>query len=522
MLPPQLRKAVEAAHQAAQQQMQETRGEEDGGFSAQEHSRLAELQKQRAHLEMRQLQAEAGLLTKAQAQVAAAGLEWLYNDPKNSAEAKEREREAYLLGKPLPDAAPKADESLEARVAESVTKAAAVLLPTQDRLRKLREDPLLLIRQAELAQQQAQEANPLLQLQLKQQMERQAALASVEKKRKKELKTIAKKEKKRRKKAKSKHTRRRSSNSSSSDDERRVENSRRRSERQREGRNEWHRGRGRSRSRDRDRGRDRNGDRGRERHSERKRERDRDRSSSLSVKAKHELASERRRNGARESDSDDASRHKHSRSVKRSEHFTDHASSSQRPYTTTTSSSSSGTMGEKAAESQDAGQGSSSSTPKVYGPTLAGAGSLPAPFRVADELLPPLAIRQKALALEEARRAQAAAREAAQLQQLSSAAGAASSTPPDADQRLREMQEEGKRREAEKQRRSQLVQMKEQLEERIEAQRRALLDASEETRGLRPRVFSSTPIEPARDVTMKVRKLQRTMNDLGATNCELK
>lgn len=31
-----------------------------------------------------------------------------------------------------------------------------MLLPTQDRLRKLREDPLLLIRQAELAQQQAQ------------------------------------------------------------------------------------------------------------------------------------------------------------------------------------------------------------------------------------------------------------------------------------------------------------------------------------------------------------------------------
>lgn len=123
-------------------------------------------------------QAQAGLLTKTQAQVAAAGLEWLYDDPKNSAEAKERERvghvgvectpwavifllargmlgkqdafpnccgshlhirlipagtltvdvhclhsfqEAFLLGKPLPNTAPKVDESLEQRVAESAT-----------------------------------------------------------------------------------------------------------------------------------------------------------------------------------------------------------------------------------------------------------------------------------------------------------------------------------------------------------------------------------------------------------------
>lgn len=56
MLPPQLRKAVEAAHQTAQQQVQQKQNEEDGRLSAQEYSRLAELQKQRAHLEMRQLQ----------------------------------------------------------------------------------------------------------------------------------------------------------------------------------------------------------------------------------------------------------------------------------------------------------------------------------------------------------------------------------------------------------------------------------------------------------------------------------
>ncbi|KAL8427696.1 hypothetical protein ACSSS7_007599 [Eimeria intestinalis] len=486
MLPAQLRKAVEAANQTAQQRMEERRGEEDGGgLSAQEHSRLAELQKQRAHLEMRQLQAEAGLLTKAQAQVAAAGLEWLYDDPKNSAEAREREREAYLLGKPLPNAAPKVDESLEARVAESVTKATAVLLPTQDRLRKLREDPLLLIRQAELAQQQAQEANPLLQLQLRQQMERQAASSSDDRKRLKELKKIAKKEKKRRKKHKSKHSKKHRSSSSSSrsssDDEGSGEDSRRRDERRREERDEEGRGRGRSRSRDRDRdrgrdreraghigsdrfnpresyrdrerGRERKRDRDRSREREKERDLDRDRDSrSLSVKAKHELSSERRRNGARgRSDSDEVFHRKPSRSDERNEHFADTGTSSN---SSSSSNSSGWASGEKAAaEREEAGQASSgsiisssSSASRVYGPTLVGAGGLPAPFRVSDELLPPLAIRQKAQALEEARRAQCAARETAQLQQLSSTAGASTGTsPPDADQRLREMQEEGQR-----------------------------------------------------------------------------
>ena len=56
MLPRQQRKAVEAANQAAQQQVHQRQNESDNGLSAQEYSRLAELQKQRAHLEMRQLQ----------------------------------------------------------------------------------------------------------------------------------------------------------------------------------------------------------------------------------------------------------------------------------------------------------------------------------------------------------------------------------------------------------------------------------------------------------------------------------
>lgn len=56
MLPHQLRKAVEAANQMAQQQRTAEDEKNAAVLSTQEYSRLAELQKQRAHLEMRQLQ----------------------------------------------------------------------------------------------------------------------------------------------------------------------------------------------------------------------------------------------------------------------------------------------------------------------------------------------------------------------------------------------------------------------------------------------------------------------------------
>lgn len=491
MLPPQLRKAVEAAHQTAQQQIQKNQAEDDGRLSTQEYSRLAELQKQRAHLEMRQLQAEAGLLTKTQAQVAAAGLEWLYDDPKNSVEAKEREREAFLLGKPIPNAAPKADESLTQRVAESVTKALPVLLPTQDRLRKLREDPLLLIRQAELAQQQAQEANPLLQLQLKQQMQARMQENSA-KEDKKATRKSSKKAKKHHKK--SKHKRARSSSSEIDDDRRRNKSDGRRDDTG--GRCEVGREGGRSRSRGRDR-----------------------EFSRLHVK-----------DNIHDSQRHDSSRRSPKRYGKESACGPDYsgfmdepvASSSHRQKGSASSGSpanacNGGSAGDPLAQSVST-RGSGST--RVYGPSLAGAGSAPAPFRVTEELLPPVSIRQKAEALLEAQRDKLLARETVQLQQQ--AATSDSNNSVITAEKLREMQVEGLRREAEKQRRSQLVQVKEQLEERIEAQRRALLDASEETRGLRPKVFASSSVEPARDVVMKVRKAHKAINDLGASNEELK
>ncbi|OEH75468.1 hypothetical protein cyc_02022 [Cyclospora cayetanensis] len=411
MLPFQLRKAVDAANQTAQQQLQQR--EPDGGMSTQEYSRLAELQKQRAHLEMRQLQAQAGLLTRTQAQVAAAGLEWLYDDPKNSAEAKDREREAYLLGKPLPDAAPKADESLEKRVAESATKAPPRLLPTQDCMRKLREDPLLLIRQAELAQQQVQESNPLLQLQ---QMRTQATSAGARVKHqdpKKEAKKKKHKHKKRHKHGKRKRSR--SSDSSSS----------RSTESEREQRDARYGGR-------------------REREAKTCKG-EAPRCETHSRKERRPSSPTRRRKEGESREGEQRQCSNYGRALT-PQTFSDAASSSSVPS-------------------------------RTYGPTMVGAGSEPAPFRVSDELLPPLAIRQKAMALEEAKRNKSAIREAVQGEMKTAGYQRDSDERgKSAEQLLEEMRAEGLRREAEKERRSELVRMKDQLEARIEAQRRALLD----------------------------------------------
>lgn len=48
------------------------------------------------------------------------------------------------------------------------------------------------------------------------------------------------------------------------------------------------------------------------------------------------------------------------------------------------------------------------------------------------------------------------------------------------------------------------------------------MQASEETRGLRPKVYSGVSLEPAREAAMKVRRLHQAEKDLGATNNELK
>ncbi|XP_026192759.1 pre-mRNA-splicing factor CWC25 [Cyclospora cayetanensis] len=497
MLPFQLRKAVDAANQTAQQQLQQR--EPDGGMSTQEYSRLAELQKQRAHLEMRQLQAQAGLLTRTQAQVAAAGLEWLYDDPKNSAEAKDREREAYLLGKPLPDAAPKADESLEKRVAESATKAPPRLLPTQDCMRKLREDPLLLIRQAELAQQQVQESNPLLQLQ---QMRTQATSAGARVKHqdpKKEAKKKKHKHKKRHKHGKRKRSRSSDSSSSrSTESEREQRDARYGGRREREAKTckgeaprcETHSRKERSRSRDGGR------------HSSALR-------SSRDAIGEEHTAGRRRHNSSRSS-----STYRRPSSPTRRRKEGESREGEQRQCSN---------YGRALTPQTFSDAASSSSVPsRTYGPTMVGAGSEPAPFRVSDELLPPLAIRQKAMALEEAKRNKSAIREAVQGEMKTAGYQRDSDERgKSAEQLLEEMRAEGLRREAEKERRSELVRMKDQLEARIEAQRRALLDSSDETRGLRPSVVAASAVEPSRDAAMKYRRMQKAIHDLGASNKEL-
>nr|CEL66282.1 TPA: hypothetical protein BN1204_021000 [Neospora caninum Liverpool] len=219
MLPHQLKRAVAEAeaHAAAQAGAQggDGRGE---ALPAGEADRLRQLQKDRAQLQLRKLQADAGLISKQAAVVAAAGLEWLYDQPKGR-EAQEAEREAYLLGKPI--AAPSASSASASR-AEQVAaaraggrdarrgevKSAALFLPTgallrasDDTLRKLREDPLFLIKQAEVTQKKIKEANPMLRQREQERRERQREEeeAKRRKRERKEARKLRKQMKKQRK-----------------------------------------------------------------------------------------------------------------------------------------------------------------------------------------------------------------------------------------------------------------------------------------------------------------------------------
>ncbi|KEP61910.1 UNVERIFIED_CONTAM: hypothetical protein HHA_204120 [Hammondia hammondi] len=205
MLPHQLKRAVAEAEAHAAAQTGTRGGDGRGGDSlpAGEADRLRQLQKDRAQLQLRKLQADAGLISKQAAVVAAAGLEWLYDEPKGQKEAQEAAREAYLLGKPLeaPSAssasASRADQVAAARGGRERrgdVQSASLFLPegsllraSDDTLRKLREDPLFLIKQAEITQKKIQEANPLLRQREAERRERQR-LEEEEKRRRRERK----------------------------------------------------------------------------------------------------------------------------------------------------------------------------------------------------------------------------------------------------------------------------------------------------------------------------------------------
>lgn len=170
------------------------------------------------------------MISKQAAVVAAAGLEWLYDNPKESREAQEVQREAYLLGKPIE--APSFSSQTQSR-AEQIASAGvqapgrgggaggagggksgqirsaslflagdSLLRASDDTLRKLREDPLFLIKQAEIAQKRVKESNPLYRQQQEERQRREEEARrrkeayDEEKRRKKVLKKAEKKARK--------------------------------------------------------------------------------------------------------------------------------------------------------------------------------------------------------------------------------------------------------------------------------------------------------------------------------------
>ncbi|KAF8817941.1 hypothetical protein IE077_002690 [Cardiosporidium cionae] len=96
------------------------------------------------------------------------GIEWLYANP-----AAEPSQEDYLLGKPISGANSTQLRSLpfdkKAEVSDASNLQDSSTLPVrklnEDSLRRLREDPLFIIRQMELQQQRLLESHPLLQKQ---------------------------------------------------------------------------------------------------------------------------------------------------------------------------------------------------------------------------------------------------------------------------------------------------------------------------------------------------------------------
>eukprot|EP01068_Selenidium_serpulae_P005212 Selendium_serpulae@DN3918_c0_g1_i1.p2 len=151
-----------------------------------DEDRMVALTNERQQLELKKLQADAGLLSERDVTLTVERMDWMYPNPVNDQKEKD---EAHLLGKPVEpggrgrlgdgDGYPGGSLFLK-----SLTKT------SEDTLRKLREDPLMAIRQAEHRQQQLnRQAGPLIQMQAARQQEMTDMVRKgekMEKKRKKE------------------------------------------------------------------------------------------------------------------------------------------------------------------------------------------------------------------------------------------------------------------------------------------------------------------------------------------------
>ncbi|EPR61555.1 hypothetical protein TGGT1_204120 [Toxoplasma gondii GT1] len=599
MLPHQLKRAVAEAeaHAAAQNG---TRGGDGGGgesLPAGEADRLRQLQKDRAQLQLRKLQADAGLISKQAAVVAAAGLEWLYDEPKGQKEAQEAAREAYLLGKPLeaPSAssasASRADQVAAARGGrerQGEVQSASLFLPegsllraSDDTLRKLREDPLFLIKQAEITQKKIQEANPLLRQREAERRERRR-LEEEEKRRRRERKRERKLQKKlkerkrrRRKEEADQETRRRSRYSSDEDSGYREERRRERYEDSRQGErrggHEWGRLKEEP-ARERREGRGffnacvRGSSFGDSRSSCIRRQ-----SAEAPSRSSRSVSGDRGRRGEREqrgrsrrarrsSSSPDARRRdRHRRRSKHSEgsdSFSSSSSSSSSPSRSRRRSTLQPPPEEKrtvpeapavkkepmllpvkreqASASPASANEAEKATRRVYGPARPDVAAIQTEaFGVTDEIAPPAAIQEKARVLQEQREAQQkaaiAARNAAidqavreRREREEKAKNEGGGSRSEADQKLQQMREAGLRHEEDKARKHELLAMKETLQEQLEQKWRVKTEGGELFNSVQRQAFFSEG-KTVEDFLQRRRARRRKgadEDDILATNAE--
>ncbi|KFG61773.1 pre-mRNA splicing factor [Toxoplasma gondii RUB] len=599
MLPHQLKRAVAEAeaHAAAQNG---TRGGDGGGgesLPAGEADRLRQLQKDRAQLQLRKLQADAGLISKQAAVVAAAGLEWLYDEPKGQKEAQEAAREAYLLGKPLeaPSAssasASRADQVAAARGGrerQGEVQSASLFLPegsllraSDDTLRKLREDPLFLIKQAEITQKKIQEANPLLRQREAERRERRR-LEEEEKRRRRERKRERKLQKKlkerkrrRRKEEADQEARRRSRYSSDEDSGYREERRRERYEDSRQGErrggHEWGRLKEEP-ARERREGRGffnacvRGSSFGDSRSSCRRRQgAEAPSRSSRSVSGDRGRRGEREQRGRsrrarRSSSSPDARRRdRHRRRSKHSEgsdSFSSSSSSSSSPSRSRRRSTLQPPPEEKrtvqeapavkkepmllpvkreqASASPASANEAEKATRRVYGPARPDVAAIQTEaFGVTDEIAPPAAIQEKARVLQEQREAQQkaaiAARNAAidqavreRREREEKAKNEGGGSRSEADQKLQQMREAGLRHEEDKARKHELLAMKETLQEQLEQKWRVKTEGGELFNSVQRQAFFSEG-KTVEDFLQRRRARRRKgadEDDILATNAE--
>lgn len=191
---------------------------------ANEAKRLEELQKQiaeeRQMLELKQLQ--QGMGGGGGGSGYAEKLDWMYEGPQAEAgdgTAETAAAEEYLLGKEFK---PAATPTSEVKQLGNQPGALWTSKPpsANDAFTRMHEDPLLLIRQKQLAAREAVVKNPLKMKKVKEELERQVVQEmSLTRKVHKRKRKEAKKAKKAKKEERKAHKKRRRTSSSSSDDE---------------------------------------------------------------------------------------------------------------------------------------------------------------------------------------------------------------------------------------------------------------------------------------------------------------